>query len=755
MAYITAASERDIGSADRERLEDFALDAVVETRGGLKLQLAMVCDGVGGSSYGERASRLAAETILKALERSRDTEVTSALVRAVEEANEAVYDELRGRGNTTVALVAVDLSEKPFGRLFIASVGDSPIYLMRTDPDEETRLIRLNADHTVGQELIWDGGDPEEAAALENAHALTRAVGVAPTVEVDIGIYAEKGKDTVDPNRALQIGRKGILLKDGDTIFAASDGMLDINPDDGQPFVHEDEFKRHALDSDPQRAVRTLIAYATSRSPLDNVSISVLFVPSDRRKAVSIPTGLSQRGKIVAILSAMLGLLVVAGLIALLGASSQRASATEQTRVAEAATGTAVIDRVTQQAAETATSIANVQASQTAFVLSATPTLTSTPTATATFTPTPTLRPTSVPGQLGSQSDGLGRVGTPIIGQGRAGAQVSSNSRPSLVLLDGSDMSINEAAALFVGENARFQVRNVDPRQGFRFVELALPAQGGKFFVAPKDFNSALIELGDRGMSFESEGTCFAANYASPDEVIVSCYLAEKGCTLNVLPGVPPRGLASGQRLRLGLVNGGVDETRIVEEAIDYAEASDYYRIVSQLAPGNRVLSECLASLADHDNDGVLDAEDICPDDAGQRWDAYPNSAGCPDPDGDGVPGVLSKERRALGDDRCPNQGRSPEGMRRDGCPKESPTATPSSTPQPTAPTTETSTTPAQQQSAPTATSSGNQPPPPPPPTPVPPTPVPPTPVPPTDPPPTDPPPTDPPPTDPPAETTP
>ncbi|MDW8171941.1 MAG: serine/threonine-protein phosphatase [Anaerolineae bacterium] len=728
MSQITAASERDIGSADRERLEDFALDAVVETRGGLRLQLAMVCDGVGGSSYGERASRLAAETIVKALERSRETDVPSALVRAIEAANEAVFDELQGRGNTTVALVAVNTHEQPFGRLFIASVGDSPIYLMRTDPGEETRLIRLNADHTVGQEAIWNGADPEEAAQLDNAHALTRAIGVAPLVEVDIGIYAEKGKDFVDPNRALQIGRKGILLRDGDTIFAASDGMLDINPDDDQPFVHEDEFKRHALDSDPQRTVRNLISYATSRSPLDNVSISMLFVPSERRKTVSVPTGLSQRGKAVAILSVVLALLVVAGLIILLGQSGQRLSTAEQTRVAQAATSTAVVGLVTQQAIATETQIANVQATQTAFVLSATWTPTPTPTVTPTFTPSPTLRPTVVPGQLGVQSYGLGQTGRPIVGRGREGAEVSSDWRPLLVELDGADLSIVEGMVLFVGENARFRVRNVDPRQGFRFVELELPSRGGKLFIAPKDFESALVALGDRGMSFESSGACFAANYSSPDEVIVSCYLAQDGCTLTVLPGINPRSLASGRRLRVGLSeDGGIDPNRVNEEAIDYAEASDYYRIVSQLAPGNRVLDECLAALADRDVDGVLDSEDICPDDAGQLWSAYPNSAGCPDPDGDGVPGVL-RAMRALGDDRCPNQGRGPDGLTRDGCPII-PGVTPSATPSP-APTRATNTPePGQPQQQPTSASAPTNLLPPPTRTPVPPTntPVPPT----------------------------
>ena len=364
MAQITAFSDRDITT--RERLEDYAADDIVTTAGGLSLQVAMVCDGAGGGEAGELAARLTSRTIIEFLQISTEANIPKLLVKAVEKANQVVYSELRGAGTSTLALIAVDLGDgTPFGRMYIASVGNSRIYIVR-----DGHMARLNIDHTLANEYVYAGQMSfEEASHLENADYVTRAIGINTEVQVDIGFYAERGKAFVNSRRAFRIGQKGMVLKEGDTIFAASDGMFEFNPTDNKPYVQDDEFLRHAMEDDVERAGRALMRHAAARHPDDNTSISLLFVPSRARKPVSAVSELSRRQKVGLISASTLLLL----LIAFFGVNAFT-------------TGTAARDLQDKQ-----TAIAQI-----AIQLSYTPTAspTATATATATPTPTPTIRPT-------------------------------------------------------------------------------------------------------------------------------------------------------------------------------------------------------------------------------------------------------------------------------------------------------------------------------------------------------------------------
>ena len=214
MAQLTAFSDRDI--ATREYLEDYAADAIIKTASGLNLHVLMVCDGAGGSEAGERAARLTSRTIMEYIELSPETSVAKILVHAVERANKIVYSELRGKGTSTAAVIAVNLDDGPQGRMFIASVGNSPIFLMR-----DGQIVRLNIDHTLANEYVYAGQmSMEEAAKMKNGDYATRMIGVDTEVQVDIGFYAERGKSFVNTNRAFRIGQSGLLLKEGDTVLA-------------------------------------------------------------------------------------------------------------------------------------------------------------------------------------------------------------------------------------------------------------------------------------------------------------------------------------------------------------------------------------------------------------------------------------------------------------------------------------------------------------------------------------------------------
>ena len=102
----------------------------------------MLADGMGGARGGAHASRLAVETVEKALDRSTHSDA-AALLGAVEEANDLVLAEasrdpnLEGMGTTIVAAL-----ETRGNDIAIASVGDSRAYILHNDELRAVTKIR-------------------------------------------------------------------------------------------------------------------------------------------------------------------------------------------------------------------------------------------------------------------------------------------------------------------------------------------------------------------------------------------------------------------------------------------------------------------------------------------------------------------------------------------------------------------------------------------------------------------------------------
>jgi serine/threonine protein phosphatase PrpC len=136
--------------------------------------LYVVADGMGGAQAGERASQIAATTVVESLEKAehRDAET---LQLAFQEANQRVLEaasgdlKLEGMGTTLVAA----LTNGDDG-IFIASVGDSRAYVF-----ENGVLQALTEDQTwvneVGRRL---GMDDASLKCHPMRHVLTMAIGV-------------------------------------------------------------------------------------------------------------------------------------------------------------------------------------------------------------------------------------------------------------------------------------------------------------------------------------------------------------------------------------------------------------------------------------------------------------------------------------------------------------------------------------------------------------------------------------------------
>jgi len=187
------------------------------------LGLYVLADGMGGANAGERASRMAVETVAETVlfAQRRDSQV---LLSAVEEANRRVLEaahsdeSLEGMGTTLVAALETGSG------LSIASVGDSRAYLLdnagfRAITDDQTWV------NEVGRPL---GLDEESLRNHPMRHVLTMAIGASAPLTVNsysvplephaLVLMCSDGLhgvlDAPQMENILQPGRNGASLED-------------------------------------------------------------------------------------------------------------------------------------------------------------------------------------------------------------------------------------------------------------------------------------------------------------------------------------------------------------------------------------------------------------------------------------------------------------------------------------------------------------------------------------------------------------
>jgi CRP-like cAMP-binding protein len=164
----------------------------------------------------------------------------------VQQACSAVFEEgqadesKRGMGTTIDALLLVG------SRGFIAHVGDSRVYLYR-----QGAVHQLTEDHSLINELLKRGRlSREQIEKLQYKNAVTRAVGVYESVEVD----------TLDFD----------VLK-GDRFLLCSDGL--------SGYLEEAELSRLFAETPEDQLSQRLIDLANERGGKDNITAVVIKVP--------------------------------------------------------------------------------------------------------------------------------------------------------------------------------------------------------------------------------------------------------------------------------------------------------------------------------------------------------------------------------------------------------------------------------------------------------------------------------------------
>ena len=145
--------------------------------------LVVVCDGMGGGPGGRTASLMAVDTILNVLsETAEHTPREDALTFAIEKANDIIYSkaketpELRGMGTTVAAVL---INEKS---AVIAHAGDTRVYQLR-----KGTIVFRSSDHSYVADLVRQKKiSEEEARNHPQSNIVTRALGIKPSVEIEL-----------------------------------------------------------------------------------------------------------------------------------------------------------------------------------------------------------------------------------------------------------------------------------------------------------------------------------------------------------------------------------------------------------------------------------------------------------------------------------------------------------------------------------------------------------------------------------------
>lgn len=224
---------------------------------------AVVADGIGGHRAGEVAAELAVNYISQGVAESNARKPLKILENAIHNASQAIAEhstkrsEEAGMGATCACTWVIE------NKLYIASVGDSRIYLLR-----DKYIRRLTIDHTWVQEAIEKKIiTPEQARNHPNVHVIRRHLGSIHLPQVDFRLRLDD-QETDEESRENQ----GFQLESGDTLLLCSDGLTDL--------VWDDEIlKLIRSKKDLKSAAEGLVELANQRGGHDNITVVLMSMP--------------------------------------------------------------------------------------------------------------------------------------------------------------------------------------------------------------------------------------------------------------------------------------------------------------------------------------------------------------------------------------------------------------------------------------------------------------------------------------------
>jgi serine/threonine protein phosphatase PrpC len=234
---LTSFGITDVGKA-RKHNEDSMLD-----RG--EIGLWVVADGMGGHAKGDVASQMIVEEMKKVHEGVKLESCIDDIEDRLLEVNQRLVAKARESekkttiGSTVVSMIAYqDLC-------VYAWAGDSRLYRLR---DKELR--QMTTDHSQVEVYVEQGLiSREEAAVHPHGNMITRAVGAAEVLFLDMDVQK---------------------MKNGDRYLLCSDGLT--------KHTNDLEFEKMLPDGTPEECCKAMIKQTLDRGAADNVTAIVIDV---------------------------------------------------------------------------------------------------------------------------------------------------------------------------------------------------------------------------------------------------------------------------------------------------------------------------------------------------------------------------------------------------------------------------------------------------------------------------------------------
>lgn len=262
-AHLHTAAATHPGMGGRQNEDRFAISAYrLGEQDDTASVFAIVSDGIGGHRAGEVAAEMAVEIISHMVAQSNAHMPIAILDQAIQVASDAIAakakDDVQRLGMGTTCACAWVVGSQ----LYIASVGDSRVYLLRNGS-----LMQLTTDHTWVQEAMERGLlAPEDVPQNPNIHVIRRYLGSSKTPQPDTRLRL--ARDETDTQAR---SNQGLRLLPGDMLLLCTDGLTDV--------ISNEEIEPAVRGLDIQSAAQNLIDLACERNGQDNITAVMILVP--------------------------------------------------------------------------------------------------------------------------------------------------------------------------------------------------------------------------------------------------------------------------------------------------------------------------------------------------------------------------------------------------------------------------------------------------------------------------------------------
>lgn len=214
--------------------------------------LYVIADGIGGHAYGEVASRLAVESLVRSLKENVHMPPLDAMRKAFNYANDFVhgFQEEKGVSALGTTLTAAFIVNNT---IYIGHVGDSRIYISRY----HDAIEQITDDHTYLAELakhdLTSFKNLQENESVSKKNYLVHAIGPEKTLTAQYLSVELKAKDRI------------LLLTDGVYKYVNPDEMLSILNRSSHVEAVCDEFEHLVLDRGGKDNLTSIVYIHESR----------------------------------------------------------------------------------------------------------------------------------------------------------------------------------------------------------------------------------------------------------------------------------------------------------------------------------------------------------------------------------------------------------------------------------------------------------------------------------------------------------